>query len=89
MPATDVVRARIESDLKREASAVLESMGLSISDLIRMTLIRVVAERALPFEVRTPNRETAKALRAAKRGEVTRFDSVASLMADLNDDKDE
>lgn len=89
MPATDVVRARIASDLKREASAVLAGMGLSVSDAIRMMLVRVAAERALPFDVREPNRETEEALQAASRGEVKRFDSIASLMTDLNEDGDE
>lgn len=85
MPTTDVVRARINSDLKKEASAVLAGMGLSVSDAIRLMLVRVAAERALPFEVRLPNETTEAALRAARRGDVTRFDSVAGLMADLND----
>ena len=88
MAATDVVRARIDSDLKKEAAAVLAGMGLSVSDAIRLMLVRVAAERALPFEVRVPNETTQAALRAAQRGEVARFDSVADLMADLNDDED-
>ena len=88
MAAAEVVRARVDSDLKREATAVLSDMGLSVSDAIRMMLVRVAAERALPFEVRIPNRVTQEALEAAKRGEVKRFDSVAALMADLDDDED-
>lgn len=88
MAASEVVRARIDSDVKREASAVLSEMGLSVSDAIRMMLIRVVAERALPFEVRVPNSATQEALALARRGEVARFDSVADLMADLNDEND-
>ncbi|MGG2007431.1 type II toxin-antitoxin system RelB/DinJ family antitoxin [Novosphingobium resinovorum] len=34
--AADVVRARIDSDLKKEASAILAGMGLSVSDAIRL-----------------------------------------------------
>lgn len=89
MPAAEVVRARIDADLKKEATAVLSGMGLSVSDAIRMMLVRVAAERALPFEVRAPNRETREALEAARRGEVARFDSVDALMADLNDGEDD
>ena len=87
MAAAEVVRARVDSKLKKEASAVLSEMGLSVSDAIRMMLMRVASERALPFEVRTPNRATQEALEAAQRGEVVRFDSVAALMADLHDDE--
>lgn len=88
MAATDVVRARIDSDLKKEATAVLSGMGPSVSDAIRLMLVRVAAERALPFEVRVPNGKTQAALRAARQGEVARFDDVATLMADLNDSED-
>ena len=82
------LRARIDAFLKREATDVLCAMGLSVSDAIRMLLVRVVADRSLPFEVRSPNRETEAALEAAARGEVTRFSAVADLMADLNEDGD-
>ncbi len=87
MAATEVVRARIDSKLKKKASAVLSGMGLSVSDAIRIMLVRVVAEQALPFEIRTPNRETQEAMQAAQRSEVARFNSVADLMSDLNDEE--
>lgn len=88
MSAAEVVRARIDPDLKREATAVLSEMGLSVSDAIRMMLVRVAAEHALPFEVRTPNKETKAAMRAARKGDAAHFDNVAALMADLNDDEE-
>ncbi len=88
MAIAEIVRARIDADLKKEASAVLAGMGLSLSDAIRMLLVRIAAEKALPFEVRAPNAETQAAILAAQRGEVARFDSVAELIADLNDDED-
>jgi DNA-damage-inducible protein J len=88
MPAADVVRARIDPALKKEATAVLSEMGLSISDAIRMMLVRVAAEHALPFDVRIPNKETEKAMQAARSGNVARFDSTSALMADLNDDEE-
>ena len=86
MPAIDVVRARIETGLKKEATAVLAAMGLSVSDAIRLMLVRVVSDKALPFDVRIPNAETQAAMRDIQDGKVTRFDSVEALIADLNDD---
>lgn len=47
----DVVRARIDGSVKEEAANVLAGMGLSISDAIRMLLIRVVADKAIPFDI--------------------------------------
>jgi DNA-damage-inducible protein J len=87
MAAVDVVRARIETGLKREATAVLSAMGLSVSDAIRLMLVRVVSDKALPFDVRLPNAETQAAMRDIQEGKVKRFDSVDALMADLNDDE--
>ncbi len=86
MPAIDVVRARIDKRLKKEATAVLSEMGLSVSDAIRLMLVRVVSDKALPFDVRIPNAETQAAMRDIQAGKVKRFDSVEALMADLNDD---
>ena len=88
MPAVDVVRARIDTRLKMEATAVLSEMGLSVSDAIRLMLVRVVSDKALPFDVRIPNAETQAAMRDIQQGKVTRFDSVEALMADLSDDEE-
>jgi DNA-damage-inducible protein J len=82
--ADSVVRARIEPQLKKRATAVLAEMGLSVSDAIRLLLTRVAAEEALPFEVRTPNAGTRAAMKAAEAGETRSFDSIDDLMADLN-----
>ena len=46
-----VVRARIDEDLKAEASAILESWGLGLSDAVRMFLVQVVQKGGLPFPV--------------------------------------
>lgn len=89
MAAADVVRARIDSDLKKEASAVLAGMGLSVSDAIRLMLVRVASDKNLPFDIRVPNATTEAAMRDASEGRVERFASVADLMGALNADDDE
>jgi len=86
MAAAEVVRARINSELKIKASAVLSDMGLSVSDAIRLLMVRVVSDGALPFDVRVPNAETRAAMRDAQEGKVIRTKDVASLMAELNAD---
>jgi DNA-damage-inducible protein J len=47
-----VVRARIDNDLKAEASSVLESCGLGLSEAVRIFLAQVVKQGGLPFPVR-------------------------------------
>jgi DNA-damage-inducible protein J len=48
-----------------------------------MLLVRVAAEKALPFEVKVPNTTTVKAMKAADRGEGKRFKSASALLKDL------
>ena len=70
MSANTVVRARIDERVKNEAAAVLAAMGLTLSDAFRMLLVRVAAEKALPFEPLAPNQDTIDAVKAARRGEL-------------------
>ena len=84
MPANAVVRARIDKDLKEEATVVLASIGLTVSDAFRMMLVRVVAEKALPFDPLVPNSETIAAMRDARLGNVRSFETIDALMEDLN-----
>lgn len=84
MAANAVVRARIDEHIKEEASAVLATMGLTVSDAFRIMLTRVAREKALPFEPLVPNAETIAAMKEARRGGLASFNSVDALMADLN-----
>jgi DNA-damage-inducible protein J len=59
-------------------------MGLSISDAIRLLLVRIADERRLPFEVKAPNATTRAAIAELEQGRGQKFASVAELMADLN-----
>lgn len=69
MAATAFVRARIDEELKNEAAAVLAEMGLTVSDVVRIVLTKVAKEKALPFEMRVPNKLTAETLAKSERGE--------------------
>ncbi|MGC2252053.1 MAG: type II toxin-antitoxin system RelB/DinJ family antitoxin [Acidobacteriaceae bacterium] len=81
-----MVRARINEKVKNQAAAVLETMGLTVSDAFRLLLVKVASEKALPFEIHTPNAATVTAMKAGKRGDVQKFKTVKELMADLNAD---
>jgi DNA-damage-inducible protein J len=86
MAAEGVVRARIDKQVKADASAVLEAMGLSMSDAIRLLLVRIASDKALPFEVKVPKAETRRAIAELEAGTGERFETVVALMADLNAD---
>ncbi|MDN5752767.1 MAG: type II toxin-antitoxin system RelB/DinJ family antitoxin [Nitrosospira sp.] len=84
--ADTYVRARIDTDTKERAAEALGAMGLSISDAIRLLMLRVADERRLPFDVKTPNITTRKAIAELESGKGKRFASVDDLIADLNAD---
>jgi len=84
MTADAVVRARIDGRTKKKATKVLADMGLSVSDAIRLMLVRVAAEKALPFDVKLPNEDSLKAIAELERGEGQRFDTIDEFLADLN-----
>lgn len=65
----DVVRARIDRELKERAAAVLEANALGMSDAIRIFLQQVVRCDGLPFPVQSPSARvvSGKQLWAMKR----------------------
>ena len=84
MAANSVVRARVEEGVKEEATIVLATMGLTVSDAFRMLLTRIAREKALPFEPLVPNAQTIQAMKEARAGRLQSFDTVEALMADLH-----
>jgi len=74
-----VVKARIEPSLKRETEAILDGLGISTTEAIRMFLTQVRLQKGLPFEVRIPNAATQAAINELESGKGKRFDSVAAL----------
>ena len=80
------VRARIDSSTKERASVALDAMGLSISDAIRLLMLRIADEQRLPFEVKVPNAKTRKAIAELESGKGKKFTAVDDLIADLNAD---
>lgn len=84
--ADTYVRARIDAATKELAADALQAMGLSISDAIRLLMLRIADERRLPFEVKAPNATTRKAIAELESGKGKKLKSVDALMADLNAD---
>jgi len=78
-----MVHVRVDRKTKQRAAKALAEMGISVSDAVRMLLVRVAAEKALPFEVKVPNFTTVKAMPIADRGKGKRLDSPAVLFKDL------
>ncbi len=85
MVANALVQARVDGAIKKEAAAVLATIGLTVSDAVRLMLIRVAQEKALPFEPLIPNAETIAAMEEARAGNLMSFTSIQALMDDLHE----
>lgn len=85
MGTTDTyVRARIDTRTKALATEALAAMGLSVSDAIRLLMVRIAEEHRLPFAVQVPNASTRKAIEELEAGKGERLNTVEDLMAGLN-----
>lgn len=82
MASNAVVRARVDEEVKEKATAVLAQMGLTVSDVVRMTLTRVANDRALPFDLKVPNAETREMARQRR----ARFKTAQELFDALDDE---
>jgi len=83
MATNAVVRSRINVEVKEKAAAVLEEMGLTVSDVMRIVLTRVANENALPFDLR-PDKLTRETMRKTARGvEVHRAKDAKDLFRKL------
>ena len=81
--STTMVHVRVDEKTKQRAAKTLAGMGMSVSDAVRMLLVRVAAEQALPFDVKVPGKTTVKAIRAADKGKGKRLTSAGALFKDL------
>ncbi len=83
MTSDTVVRARIDAATKDQATEALAAMGLSVSDAIRLLLVRIAADKEFPFPVKAPNALTRKAMAELEKGKGKRFASSDELFKDL------
>lgn len=81
-----MLHVRVDDETKEKATVALDAMGLSVSEAVRLFLRRVVADQAIPFDLKVPNAETRAAM--AEADEITasrrvRFASADELFSDL------
>ena len=87
MTKSATLRARIDEDTKAQGDAVLDAIGLSVSDAVRLLYHRLIAEQAFPLELKVPNAETRAAMAEAHailRARKARFDKADELISSLD-----
>ena len=83
---TAMVHVRVDEKIKAQATEALAAMGLSVSDAVRVFLMRVVAEQQIPFALKVPNAQTRTAMKEADEIALmrrARFGTAAELFDDL------
>ena len=82
MTKSEMIRARVEPELKQEAETVFSKLGLSATQAITLFYKQVTLQQGLPFAVKIPNAETREALQNAYDGEdLTEYESLDALKA--------
>jgi len=86
MATTKMIHVRVDEQIKAQATETLAAMGLSVSDAVRVFLMRVVADKQMPFALKVPNVETRAAMAEADDIANTRrarFGTATELFDDL------
>jgi DNA-damage-inducible protein J len=68
LPDLVVLKVQVSATIKKEASAVLAEMGLTVSDVVRIVLTRVAKDKVLPFDMYMPNKLTAETIEKSELG---------------------
>ena len=86
MASTSMVHVRVDDQIKAQAKETLATMGLSVSDAVRVFLMRVVADKQMPFALKAPNEATRAAMVEADeiaRSHQARFATADDLLNEL------
>ena len=83
---TSMMQVSVEDAIRKKASVALRARGLSLSDAVRLFLLRVANDAAFPLELEVPNAETRAAMAEAEeivRTRRARFVTADELFDDL------
>jgi len=81
MNKTATVHARIDLGTKKASERVLQKIGMTPTDAVRLLYRQIALRREFPLELRLPNKLTASTLNKSDRGEdVETFDSLEAMV---------
>ena len=82
---TGYINVRVDPKVKASATKLLHQVGMTTSDAINLFLHQVVLHKGLPFELKVPNEETAKAIREMRNPKFTskKYETVDELFIEV------
>jgi DNA-damage-inducible protein J len=83
MNKTAIINARIDPILKERAESILNKVGLSAAEAVRLFYTQVCLQKGLPFEAKIPNKSTIKAMADAERRKTNKANQISDIFEDL------
>ncbi len=68
MIQNSTIHARINSELKENAERILEQIGMSSAEAIRLFYKQIELRKGMPFDIKIPNKLTEETLNKSKQG---------------------
>ena len=85
MAKTATIQTRVDPEIKRNAQKILSTLNISMSEAISLYLTQITLNRGIPFEIKIPNKLTAKTLNDSEnRRELHKVSDVDELFQELN-----
>lgn len=78
------VNIRIDSQTKKEVEGILNIMGLSTAEAVRMFFALILLYKGLPFSVKIPNKETLMAMDDADQRKTEKAESLNDIFKDFD-----
>ena len=85
---SSMVHVRMDSEMKRKATAALAAMGLTASEAVRLLFHRIAVDQAFPLELKVPNAQTRRAMAEVDemvKTRTARFASADEMFAELEE----
>jgi DNA-damage-inducible protein J len=79
------VNARIEPNLKIQAEMILDKIGVSTAEAIRIFYSQICLQNGLPFDVKIPNKKTMDAIEELEAGHGERYKTMKDVWDSLDD----
>ena len=85
MAKTATIQTRVDPEIKRNAQKILSTLNISMSEAISLYLTQITLNKGIPFEIKIPNKLTAKTLKDSINGkELHKVSDVDELFQELN-----
>lgn len=85
--ANTSVTTRVTSEVKKEAAEYLKTVGLTVSDAVRIFLTTIAREHTISFNEIIPNKLTREAINDARAGKLHSADTIEKFRKRMNEEK--